>query len=97
MRVKEHIGGYNLWLTANETYKWAHKAGPTWPCSTLAGHKLFVAIDSNGLCDITLDGKEALEIDSNELEACITDHLPESLHQFWPVWSYIKEYEKGKQ
>jgi hypothetical protein len=90
MKLKEINGGYQLWLSANDTYNWAHKAGASWPCSTLSDHRLFVLVDNNGLCDYTVDGKECPDLSGDELTACVSDHLPESLHAFWPVWKYSK-------
>ena len=87
MRAKEHIGGYNIWLSASDTRKWANKIGSKWPCSTLSGKRLFAGIDSNGLVDFTVNGKDAQNIDGIELEACIGDYLPDNLKQFWPCWS----------
>ena len=89
MRIQEHIGGYNIWLSATDTYKWAHKAGANWPCSTLANKRLFAAIDNNGLVDLTVNGRDAQNIDGNELAACIGDCLPIGLRQFWP-WLELK-------
>ena len=88
MRIKEHTGGYNLWLNKNDTYRWAHKTGASWPCSLLSGKSLFVAVDSNGLCDYSVNGKEYPDLSGDELTACVTDHLPEHFKQFWPVWKF---------
>ena len=74
-----------MWLTANDTHKWAHRAGNAWPCSQLSGKRVFVIVDENGLLDFTLNGKPA-DVDGNELSACIADHLPAKLRQFWPCW-----------
>jgi len=92
MRTKEQTKGYQLWLSANDTYNWAHKAGASWPCSTLSNHRVWILVDENGLLDITLDGKDThnKDIDGTELDAIVSDFLPESLHQFWPVWKFDK-------
>jgi hypothetical protein len=77
--MKTNKYGSKLWLSANDTYNWANKPGASWPCSTLSGHKLFVEFDSNGICNIALDGKTAgiENIDNNELQAIISDLMPE--------------------
>ncbi|KKN72375.1 hypothetical protein LCGC14_0410860, partial [marine sediment metagenome] len=46
-----------LWLSAKNTYGWAHRPGAVWPCSTLSGHRLFVEFAQNGdLVDFAVDG-----------------------------------------
>ncbi len=61
MRSKmQEDGSTNLWLSADDTWNWAHKPGAAWPCSTLAGNRVFVAFESNGdLVDFTVNGKDA--------------------------------------
>lgn len=61
-----------IWLSARDTYEWAHRTGASWPCSTLSGHRVFAAFDSNGLCDLTIDGKDG-DCDAHELSAIISD------------------------
>ena len=90
MKIKEINGGYSMWLSKCDTCAWANKIGGRWPCSRLLGHTLFVLVDENGICDYTVDGKECPDLTGDELVACVTDHLPESLHAFWPVWKYSK-------
>jgi hypothetical protein len=50
-----------------------------------------VEVDSNGLADCYLDGEGIGQnwIDPNELEACISDHLPSTLRHLWPTWERI--------
>jgi hypothetical protein len=80
--------GYVLWLSARDTYSWAHKPGAAWPCSTLSDRRLVVVCDSNGLCDFTSDGKTAPDdIDGAELCAIVADHLPPAARHLWPVWA----------
>lgn len=88
MRIKVHDSGYQLWLSARDTYDWAHKAGNSWPCSTVSDYRLFVDVDINGLCVLTVDGGGA-DIDSDELEAIVADHLPTKAKQHWPTWSRL--------
>lgn len=88
MKIKEQNGGYCMWLSKCDTCAWANKIGARWPGSQLLGHKLFVAVDKIGLCDYTVDDKECPDLSGNELNACVADHLPENLHQFWPIWKY---------
>ena len=79
---------YMLNLSADETEKWATRPGSVWPCSTLRGHRFWLHVDQNGLCDITIDGKcNTDNIDGNELAACVGDHLPDNCKHLWPCWN----------
>jgi hypothetical protein len=80
--------GYTLWLSANDTYNWAHKPGAAWPCSALSGKRFVACVDSNGLCDFIVNGRSDFdEVSGDELSACIADHLPADLRHLWPVWA----------
>ena len=76
MRAQKSYYGTKLWLSASDTYEWAHKTGAAWPCSELSGSRLFVEFDLHGdLVDITIDGKNDVDCDRNELEAITRDFL----------------------
>jgi hypothetical protein len=81
------VTGYSLNLSSNETYEWAHKSGAAWPCSTLSGSRLRVDVDSNGLCDIAIDGQCPDGVDGTELDAIVSDHLKKEAHHLWPCWA----------
>lgn len=71
----EH-GGTKLWLSADETYGWAHRPGASWPGSTLSGRRLFVEFDARGdLVDFALNGRSDAECDAHELSALTSDFL----------------------
>lgn len=58
MRIKRTNCGVQLWLSANDTYNWAHKSGASWPCSVLSDHRLYAEFDETGdLIDMAIDGK----------------------------------------
>lgn len=78
---------YTMWLSAQDTYDWAHKAGAEWPCSVLSDRRLVVRVDSNGLYDLRVDGCRVEDVDPHELEAIVTDHLPAECRHLWPAWS----------
>ena len=93
MRIKSQPDnkGYTIWLSARDTYDWAHKVGAAWPCSTLADNRIVACVDSNGLYDLTVNGKspnDHTDIDGSELDACIGDHLPKHLRHLWPTWEH---------
>ena len=68
--------GVNVWLSANDTHAWAHRSGASWPCSQLSGRRVFAGFDSNGLCDVAIDGGRGdQDCDSAEFNACVADHL----------------------
>ena len=81
--------GYTIWLSAKDTYNWAHRPGARWPCSELSNNRFVACVDSNGLCDFSLNGSNQGDDDvsGDELSACIADHLPAHLRHLWPVWA----------
>jgi len=88
IKTEEHDGNivlYHLNLDDNETYTWAHRVNNPWPCSQISGKRLWIAVDLNGLFDITLDGK-FVDIDSTELTAIVSDFLPDDCKHLWPIW-----------
>lgn len=86
---------YGLSLTADETQDWADER--CWLDSIIAGHKLRVCINENGLCECLVDG-DSIEhlnnIDNNELTAIVADHLPKEYRHLWPTWADKKERDK---
>ena len=88
MRIqRNNQSGYVIWLSAHDTYEWAHRPGEYWPCSTLSNKRCMIDVDSNGLCDMTVNGRDVTDdINGDELDAIVADHLPKDLHHFWPVW-----------
>ena len=96
MRIAKHeqpnkrISGYYMNLSANDTYKWAHKSSGGWSCSTVANRRLAVGVDDNGLCNFVVDGKHGHDVDGVELEAIVDDFLPADCRHLWPVWGAIE-------
>lgn len=78
MRTQIWESGFNLWLSANDTYNWANRPGESWPCSELSDKRLFVQFDRNGLCDLTIDGKDG-DCDCTELSAIVADFMRDKL------------------
>ena len=79
-----------MWLSSSDTYNWATRPGNSWPCSIVSGNRLMVVVDSNGLSDLTVNGRDGADIDGNELEAIVADHLPPDLRVFWPCWEQVE-------
>ena len=75
MEMKTQVNGLTtkIWLSANDTYNWAHKIGASWPCSTLSNRQVFAEFDGGDLIDIAIDGKSDDNVDACEFNAIITD------------------------
>ena len=85
MRLQIFDSGFNLWLSARDTYDWAHRPNCSWPCSQTSDNRLFVQFDRNGLCDLTMNGKDA-DMDGTELSAIVADHLRDRLPKEHPCY-----------
>ena len=97
MRIARSSMGYTMHLSANDTYNWAHRPDTAWPCSTLSNRRVVVVVDSNGLCDLAINGGRGdQDCDGGELDAIVTDHLPKDLRKWWPTWELQLENEKRK-
>ena len=93
MKISRHkqpnsrVTAYTLSLSANETYAWANKPDAAWPCSTIAGSRISVFADQNGIAEFMIDGKPDWgTVDGTELDAIVADHLPPDCRHLWPVW-----------
>ena len=47
-KVVTEYGYVKLWLSAKDTYNWAHRTGAAWPCSFLADKSLLAEFAPNG-------------------------------------------------
>lgn len=76
MRIHRTTNNIKIWLSANDTYKWANRKGCRWPCSELSGHRVFAEFEANGdLVDFAIDGKIG-DCDSTEFNAIMADFIP---------------------
>lgn len=75
MKVQISNDNIKLWLSTDDTYDWAHKPGTSWPCSKLAGKRLFAEFDANGLVDYRVNGRYGIYIPSDEFNAITSDSL----------------------
>jgi hypothetical protein len=94
MRKQITETGVKLWLSANETWQWANSEGERWPCSQLAGSRLFAEFDRNGLCDLAIDGKSG-DCDANEFSAIASDFLRGKLPENHPCY-FVAVREMGR-
>jgi len=85
MRIEIGPQGFDLWLSARDTEAWASRPGEVWPCSELAGRRVYVCFDSNGLCNLAVDGKD-WDGDSNELSALVSDRVESKLNKEYPCY-----------
>ena len=74
MRIQKHDSTVKLWLSAKDTYNWAHKAGALWPCSVLADKRLFAEFSDGDLIDYTVNGK-LVNVPADEFNAMTGDFL----------------------
>ena len=76
-KIITEFGYTKLWLSANDTYQWAHKAGTSWPCSFLADKPLFAEFDSNGdLIDLAINYRHGdQDCPGDEFKAITDDFL----------------------
>ena len=79
MRSNRGEYGTQLWLSANDTRSWASRPGAHWPCSTLAGKRVWAYFDTRGdLIDVTVNGTggcQVDEMDGHEFSAITSDFL----------------------
>lgn len=76
MKIQTNGNNVKLWLSASDTYRWAHRAGSRWPCSTLSNKRLFAEFDDADLIDYTVNGKSGVDVDASEFNAIIADFTP---------------------
>jgi hypothetical protein len=86
LRLIDNGDSFTVWLSANETYQWARRPGEAWPCSQLAGHRVRASFDTNGLYDYAVDGRYHDDLDCNEFNALIADHVGGRLHPNHPCY-----------
>jgi len=75
MRVKRYGKTVKIWASVNDTYRWAHRSGESWPCSRLSGNRVFIELDNGDLVDLALNGEIPEDLDATELNAFIEDTL----------------------
>ena len=86
MRFAGYGAGYTMSFSAPNTWDWAHRPNARWPCSSLAGKRIFIVVNNNGLAETRVRGRGDLNIQSDELAAIVADHLPQSHRHLWPCW-----------
>jgi hypothetical protein len=77
MRTQVTTNHTKLWLSANDTYSWAHKPGASWPCSFLSGRRVVAEFDRHGdLVDLSIDGGRGdQDCPCDEFDALVEDML----------------------
>lgn len=73
MRKNGEMGNCSIWLSARDTYDWAHRSGASWPCSTLSGHRMFACVMDDDLVGFSLDGRTGADVDGAEVDAILAD------------------------
>ena len=76
--------GYKMWLSATDVSVWSMG----WPCSGFRGRRIFVEVDQNGLCDMTIGGR--YPGDNEDIDGCALDAIVSDFNDFaidlWPNW-----------
>ena len=85
MRFEDNGDSIAIWLSARDTYEWARKPGAAWPCSSLEGKRISAAFDTNGLYDLTINGKD-LDCDANEFNAITSDFIATKIDKSHPCY-----------
>ena len=65
-------------------------AAPSWPCSEVAGKRLFVEFDKGGLIDLAINGRTG-DCPAHELTAIVCDHLHDKLPAGHPCETYVEQ------
>ena len=91
MRINATDSGVKLWLSANDTYRWAHRSNASWPCSELSDRRLFVEFDQGGLVDLAINGRLG-DCPADELNAIVSDHLRGKLPSGHPCKTYLEQH-----
>lgn len=94
MRLSITDNGFKCWLSARDTYAWAHRPGRRWPCSELSDRRVFCEYDAGGLVDLSVDGRDA-DVSSDELTACVGDHVLARLPADHPTRCYFDDSEEA--
>ena len=82
-RVKITDNAIKLWISANDTHNWARR----WPCSFLAGKRLFAEFDSHGLVDMDINGGRGdQDCPADEFNAITSDALQDKVPKDHPVY-----------
>lgn len=88
MKIQIFDRGFKMWISQAETYAWNKT-------SHLAGKRVFVEFDDNGLCDYTINGRYDNH-DYPDLDGLIEDFvffaLPEDhYHKILPFFTRVKD------
>ena len=79
MKIERQGNTVKLWLSADDTYRWARRPGAAWPCSFLAGKRLFAEFADGDLVDFAVNGKSssatARALPADEFNAITSDFI----------------------
>ena len=81
MRKQVGNGSLKVWLSANDTYDWAHRPGQLWCGSFLSDRRLFAEFDNKGdLVALSIDGGRGDQnCPGHEFDCIIEDHVGKEL------------------
>lgn len=99
MRLTVNDRTVKIWLSADDTYNWAHWV-TEWPCSECSGHRLFAEFDRGDLVDFALDGSSDENMADHELRAIVADYLktrPKTFPKTHPDYASLVTQWEGKE
>lgn len=98
VRILDQGSSVVLWASAADTYHWATRPDHAWPCSSLRGVRFCAVFDSNGLLELTINGKSSSSrnVDAHELSAICADFLDCRIASSHPAWYVAVGQFKGR-
>lgn len=76
MKIQKTENGTKIFLSKNDSWRWAMRPGRSWPCSTLSDKRIYVELASNNdIIDVRINGRNPKNIDSHELRSLLKDIL----------------------
>lgn len=92
IRVWVYPAGFVLRASPRGTEHWANTTDAKWPCSTIAGRRLYIEFDTTGLVDLSINSAgpdSGPPIDGWELNAFIADAVLPCLPTNHPCRDYF--------
>ena len=102
MRINKNGDCVKVWLSANDTYDWAHKPGAAWPCNFLSNKRIFAEFNGGDLIDVAINGGRGdQDCPGHEFNAIMSDSanliwrliFTHSSREFFPSAAHFRNAE----